>query len=101
MRKAAILMVALGDQLSAEVVRHLDEDEVEMIGREVARIQSLDPNVAEKILEEFHQMTLAHDYVLKGGIDFARKILLNAFGPEQSKKMLDRLMKAVNSDNAN
>ena len=101
MRKAAILMVALGDQLSAEVIRHLDEDEVEMIGREVARIHSLDPNVAEKILEEYHQMTLAHDYVLKGGVDFARKILLNAFGPEQAKKMLDRLMKAVNSDNAN
>jgi flagellar motor switch protein FliG len=101
LRKAAVLMVALGDQLSAEVIRHLDEEEIESIGREVARIQALDSNVAESILEEFYQMTLAHDYMLKGGIDYARKILINAFGAEHAKKMLDRLMKAVNSDSAN
>ena len=101
LRKAAILMVALGDQLSAEVIRHLDEDEIEGLGREVARIHALDSNLAESILEEFYQMTLAHDYVLKGGIDYARKILINAFGSEPAKKMLDRLMKAVNSDSAN
>ena len=95
LRKAAVLMVALGDQLSAEVIRHLDEDEIESIGREVARIQARDSNVAESILEEFYQMTLAHDYMLKGGIDYARKILINAFGAEPAKKMLDRLMKAL------
>jgi flagellar motor switch protein FliG len=94
-------MVALGEQLSAEVLKNLDEDEVEMIGREVARLQHLDAETAETVLEEFYQMTVAHDYVLKGGLDYARKLLMNAYGPEQSKKMLDRLMKAFNSDSAN
>jgi flagellar motor switch protein FliG len=100
-KKAAILMVALGEQLSAEVLKNLDEDEVEIIGREVARLQHLEVETAETVLEEFYQMSVAHAYVLKGGLDYARKILMNAYGPEQSKKMFDRLMKAFNSDSAN
>ena len=55
---------------------------------------------AESALEEFYQMTVAHDYVLKGGIDYARKMLINAFGPEHARKMLDRLVKALGSETA-
>ena len=100
LRKAAILMVILGDQLSAEILKQLDEEEVQTIGREVARITSITSDNAENVLEEFYQMTVAHDYMLKGGIDYARKILMNAFGPEHAKKMLDRLMKTLGSETA-
>lgn len=100
LRKAAILMVILGDQLSAEILKQLDEEEVQTIGREVARITSITSDNAESVLEEFYQMTVAHDYMLKGGIDYAKKILINAFGPEHAKKMLDRLMKTLGSETA-
>jgi len=100
LRKAAILMVILGDQLSAEILKQLDEEEVQTIGREVARITSITSENAENVLEEFYQMTVAHDYMLKGGIDYAKKILMNAFGPEHAKKMLDRLMKTLGSETA-
>jgi flagellar motor switch protein FliG len=100
LRKAAILMVILGDQLSAEILKQLDEEEVQTIGREVARITSITSDNAENVLEEFYQMTVAHDYMLKGGIDYAKKILMNAFGPEHAKKMLDRLMKTLGSETA-
>jgi flagellar motor switch protein FliG len=100
LRKAAILMVILGDQLSAEILKQLDEEEVQTIGREVARITSISSDNAESVLEEFYQMTVAHDYMLKGGIDYAKKILMNAFGPEHAKKMLDRLMKTLGSETA-
>ena len=100
LRKAAILMVILGDQLSAEILKQLDEEEVQTIGREVARITSITSDNAENVLEEFYQMTVAHDYMLKGGIDYARKILMNAFGPEHAKKMLDRLMKTLGNETA-
>ena len=100
LRKAAILMVILGDQLSAEILKQLDEEEVQTIGREVARITSITSDNAESVLEEFYQMTVAHDYMLKGGIDYAKKILMNAFGPEHAKKMLDRLMKTLGSETA-
>lgn len=100
LRKAAILMITLGEQASSEILKQLDEEEVQAIGREVARISSIPVEHAESVLEEFYQMAMAHDYVLKGGIEYARKLLMNAFGPEQAKKILDRVMKALGNDTA-
>src|SRR5712692_8145336 len=85
-RKAAILLVTLGEEVSAELLRQLGEDEVQAIGREVARLSAVTSEQAEAILDEFHQMSLAHDYVLKGGIDYARKLLHTAYGPDTAKK---------------
>src|SRR5579862_7588642 len=99
-RKAAILLITLGDQTSGEILKQMDEEEVEAFGREVARMNSITSEQAETLLEEFYQMTVAHDYVLKGGVDYARKILINAFGPEPAKRMMDRLVKALGSEMA-
>ncbi len=97
-KKAAILMIILGDQTSADILRELDEDEVQLISREMARINSISNEQSEEILDEFYQMTVAKDYVLKGGIDYARKVLMGAFGPERGTVLLDRLMKTLSSD---
>jgi len=98
LRKAAVLMIILGDQISAEILRQLDEEEVSALGREVARISSISNDQAESVLEEFYQMSMARDYVLKGGIDYAKKMLMNAFGPEHAKKLVDRLVKTLGSE---
>jgi len=97
-QKAATLLVILGEQVSGEVLKQLDEDEIQQVSREVARISSVSSEQAESVLDEFYQMTLAHDYVLKGGVDYARKLLVNAFGPESARKLLDRLMKTLGSE---
>jgi flagellar motor switch protein FliG len=97
-QKAAILLVILGEQVSSEILRQLDEDEVHLLSREVARISSVTSGQAEAVLEEFYQMTVAHDYVLKGGIEYARKLLMNAFGSEPARKLLDRLTKTMGSE---
>jgi flagellar motor switch protein FliG len=98
MQKAATLLVLLGEQASAEILKHLDEDEVQLVSREVARITSIGSEQAEGLLEEFYDMTLAREYVLKGGVDYARKLLVNAFGPESAQRLLDRLMKTLGSE---
>jgi flagellar motor switch protein FliG len=98
LRKSAILMVMIGDEASSAIMRELDEDEVQHIGREIARVQSLTPEEAEGVLEEFYQMGIAREYVVKGGIDYARKVLNSAFGAEQAKRMLDRLMKSLGNE---
>jgi len=97
-RKAAILMIILGDQINGEILRQMDEEEVEAIGHEVARITSISNDQAESILEEFYQMSMAHDYVLKGGVDYAKKMLNSAFGPEHARRLVDRLMKTLGSE---
>ncbi|HTA69339.1 MAG TPA: flagellar motor switch protein FliG [Bryobacteraceae bacterium] len=99
-RKAAILLVILGDQISGEILKQMDEDEVQLLGREVARVVSISNDQAEEILEEFYQMSVAREYVLKGGIDYAKKMLVNAFGPEHAKRMVDRLVKTLGSETA-
>src|SRR5271169_1727258 len=88
-RKAAILMIILGEQISGEILRQMDDEEVQVLGREIARITSINNEQAEATLEEFYQMSVAHDYVLKGGIEYAKKMLHNAFGPEHAKKLMD------------
>jgi flagellar motor switch protein FliG len=99
-QKAAVLMVTLGEELSGLVLKHLEEDEVAAIGKEVARIPAITAVEAEGILDEFYQMSMAQDYVLKGGIEYARKMLVNAFGPEMATRILDRLVKLLGHDTA-
>ena len=101
LRKSAILLVILGEQVSAEILKHLEEEEVHQLGREIARIGSITADQTEKLLEEFYEMSMAHDYVLKGGIDYARRLLISAFGPEHARSLLDRLMKTLGNDQAN
>jgi flagellar motor switch protein FliG len=100
LQKAAVLMVTLGEELSGMVLKHLEEDEVAAIGKEVARIPAITAQEAEGILDEFYQMSMAQDYVLKGGIEYARKMLINAFGPEMATRILDRLVKLLGHDTA-
>jgi flagellar motor switch protein FliG len=100
-RKAAILLVLIGEAASSELIKQLSDDEVQLVSREIARIRTITSEQAESILDEFHQMVVAKDFVVKGGIDYAKKVLMNAFGPEIAKKMLDRLVKALGNDVAN
>ena len=52
------------------------------------------------MLEEFYQLCMAREYVVQGGIDYARKLLVNAFGPESAKTLIDRLVKTMGNDTA-
>ena len=98
LRKAAILMVMIGEEASSHILRELDHDEVEQISTEIARVQSLTPEEAEGVLEEFNHMVLARDYVVKGGMDYARKVLVKSFGAEQAQRVLDRLVRSLGNE---
>src|SRR5215813_7370410 len=98
LRKAAMLPVVLGEATSAQLLQQLTEDEVQKVSREVARITAISAEQAEAILEELHQLSAAGDYVARGGIDYARKLLMRAFEPDHAKRLLDRLAKALGAD---
>ena len=90
-QKAAILLMTLGEEASAELMRQLSEDEIQRVSREVARTSSVGPDQVARVLDEFQQMVVARDIVRKGGIDQARRLLVGAFGPEPAEKILERL----------
>lgn len=98
-KKCAILLITLGPEITSEVLKQMDEGEVHLIGQELARASSVVAGVAEGVLEEFYQMSIAHQYVLKGGVDYAKKVLIQAFGPEEAKRILDRLLKQLGGEN--
>jgi len=98
LRKAAVLLLTLGEETSALLMRQLSEDEVQAVSREVARTSAVTPEQAEAVLDEFQQMVVAREYVLKGGLEHARRLLVSAFGPEAAEKILFHLQRTLRSD---
>jgi flagellar motor switch protein FliG len=100
LRKAAMLLIVLGEQSSAELLQQLSEEDVQKVSREVAKITAISGEQAESVLNEFHHMAAAGDYVARGGIDYARKLLMRAFNPDTAKRLLERLTKTLGADAA-
>jgi flagellar motor switch protein FliG len=87
-RKAAILLVLLGEDAASQIYRHLSPAEVEQITQEIATLNSVDPDTALAILEEFERLVRAGDYLAQGGKEYANKLLIKAFGEEGAKELL-------------
>ena len=100
LRKAAMLLIVLGEQTSAALVQQLSEEEVQRVSREVAKITAISSEQAETLLYEFHHLSAAGDYVARGGMEYARKLLTRAFAPDTAKRMLERLTKTLGVDAA-
>lgn len=84
-------MVLLGDEVSSNVFQFMQEDEVQDISREISRLGRIESDVADGVLEDFHRLAMAQNFLARGGTEFAKKLLVKAFGKDQSKKLLDRL----------
>ena len=84
-KKAAIIMILLGDEASAGVFRFLQEDEIQEISKEISRLGDVTPEVADNVLEDFYRLSMAQAFLARGGPDYAKKLLNKAFGSEASK----------------
>ena len=74
-QKAAILLITLGPERSADIFKHLKEEEIEELTLEIANTRSVSPQVKEDILNEFYQVCLAQQYIAEGGIGYAKELL--------------------------
>jgi flagellar motor switch protein FliG len=90
-QKAAILLIALGPDSSAQVFKHLGEDEIEKLTLEIANQRKIPQEVKEKVIGEFHDMCLAKEYLSAGGLEYAREILEKALGAEKAVAIINRL----------
>lgn len=89
--KAAILLITLGPEQSAEIFRHLKEEEIEILTLEISNISSVMPNVKQQVLEEFYQICLAQDYIAEGGLGYAKQVLEKALGAERAVDVIKSL----------
>jgi len=90
-QKAAALLIALGTEVSAQVFKHLSEEEIEILTLEIANTRRITPEERQTVLEEFYQMALARDYISQGGIEYARDVLTKALGDDKAIDVINRL----------
>ena len=98
-RKAAVVIAALGEKASAELMKPLSEDQVQRLSQAVVQLGAVEPEEVEAILEEFCQLRASRAGLPRGGIEFTRRMLDNAFGPETGTKHLDRIHKTASARN--
>lgn len=91
LRKAAILMVMLGEDAASQLYRHLPPTEVEQISQGIAGLKSVDSETALAVLEEFERLVRAGDYLAQGGKEYANKLLVKAFGEEGAQELLHQV----------
>ncbi|MFC5541254.1 MAG: flagellar motor switch protein FliG [Bacilli bacterium] len=94
-QKAALLLISLGPEVSANVYKHLSEEEIERLTLEISAVKKVEPEVKEQIIEEFHNIALAQDYISQGGIGYAKTILEKALGQEQAQNIINRLTSSL------
>ncbi len=90
-QKAAVLLITLGPERSAELFKHLKEEEIEELTLEIANTRSVAPEVKEAVLNEFYQVCLAQQYIAEGGIGYAKQLLDKAFGNEKAQEVITKL----------
>ncbi|HIP92388.1 MAG TPA: flagellar motor switch protein FliG [Thermotoga sp.] len=94
-RKAAILLVILGPEKAAQVLKHLDDETVEQLTIEIANVGSVSDEERRKVLQEFQNIMKAKEMITKGGLEYAKKVLEKAFGPEKAAKIIERLISSL------
>jgi flagellar motor switch protein FliG len=95
LRKAAILMVLLGEDAASQIYRHLPPAEVEQVTQEITALDFVNPETALMVLEEFQRLVITGDYVSQGGTEYANKLLVKAFGKEGATELLRQVTQAA------
>ena len=94
-KKGAILMVALGEELSSKIMAFLDDEEVADLSKEIALTRVVPPEQIDEVVEEFYNMMIAKKFISKGGLEYAKSVLVKSLGPERARKVIDRLTKLL------
>ncbi len=94
-QKAAILLILIGEDAATKILREMSEDAIQEVTKEIAVTKAVDPEVAKAVLQEFFALTVAKEQLAKGGVDFAKKVLVESLGPEKAKKVIASLVKSM------
>jgi flagellar motor switch protein FliG len=93
-RKAAILLVVLGDEAASAVYKKLPQEDLRIITQEITELSYISPEVAAKVLQEYHRLSLTQEYLAQGGADYATQLLKKSFGEEGARTLLEQVTQA-------
>jgi flagellar motor switch protein FliG len=87
-RKAAIFLVAVGEELGKKILQNLSEPDLQRLTEEIAELRGIAPDLSLEVVEDFHEMLDTQHYMMHGGLDYATKLLVDTFGEERAEEML-------------
>lgn len=93
--KAAILLITLGPEKSAQIFKYLNEEEMEELTLQIANMRMVSSEEKEKVLEDFYQLALAQEYISEGGINYAKEVLERALGEDKAVDIITRLTSSL------
>ncbi len=93
--KVAVLLIALGPEKSAEIFKHLNEEEMEEITLQIANMRMVSPEEKRAVIEEFYQISLAQEYISEGGVNYAKDVLERALGEDEAMNILNKLTSSL------
>jgi flagellar motor switch protein FliG len=90
-RRAAALLITLGKEHSAEILRHLSDDDIERLTWEISAMGELKPEHRREVVEEFQEAAVARNVISLGGFEYAEELLRLALGEDKATELIDRL----------
>ena len=94
-QKAAVLLVAIGEERASEIFRHLGDSEVEALSLEIAKSRKVPTEVSRNVIGEAVETVLAEDYIAEGGVEYARSILERSLGATRAEELIGRLSATI------
>jgi len=94
-RKTAVFLVTIGMDTAAEIFKYLKEDEIETLTFEITRLDAVEPDLKDAVLQEFHELIMANQFISTGGIDFARELLEKSLGSQKAIDIINRLTSSL------
>ena len=94
-QKAAAVIIALGAEKASLLYKYMEDEEVEQLTLEVARLGVLSTQQTEDVLNEFYQLCLTNKAVTEGGLEYARAVLEKAYGEQAAAELLGKVTKSL------
>ncbi|UWZ87052.1 flagellar motor switch protein FliG [Occallatibacter riparius] len=101
LRKAAILLVALGEETAKEILRTLNESDVQLLTEELAEIRTVSPELSAQVIEEFWDVLETQSFLVHGGLDYANRLLMETFGKERAEDLMTMVRRSQEAAQGN
>ncbi len=97
LRKAAILILTLEQTIASDILKHLDDVQIEELSRELAAVGPVTQDMRDGVVEEFYQLALARTYADEGGWDYAKTLLSKSLPADKANKIIEQVNQAIQS----
>jgi len=95
LRKAAIVLLSLGQEIGSQIVSRLDRGQIEEVSRKIAELEMVRPEEQTHVLREFYTLAMAHQYVEQGGLSYAQSLLEKSLSTEEATDIIKQVTQTI------